>query len=179
MLRPEPRRERRQWAIAHEIGEHLASRVFALLGVDPGEAPANVREQVANQVAGRLLLPTEQFLADARACDWNLCELKQRYDTASHELIARRMLDFSIPLIVTIFDHARITWRRSNLPGRVPRLTAWEERCWRQAHETGLPQVATERGSSVQAWPVHEPDWKREILRTRWEPWEEAPWEED
>ncbi len=39
LLRPEPRHERRQWAVAHEIGEHVAHRVFARWGADPRERP--------------------------------------------------------------------------------------------------------------------------------------------
>ena len=69
LLRPEPRFERRHWAVAHEIGEHVAHRVFARWGADPGETDANAREQVANCLAGRLLLPTAWFAADAAACD--------------------------------------------------------------------------------------------------------------
>src|SRR5205085_1778257 len=33
LVRPEPRSERLQWAVAHEIGESLAARVFEILGV--------------------------------------------------------------------------------------------------------------------------------------------------
>ena len=99
LLRPEPRFERRQWAVAHEIGEHVACRVFALWGVDPRETQANAREHVANNLAGRLLLPTAWFAADAVACGWDLLGLKARYRTASHELIARRMLECRPPVI--------------------------------------------------------------------------------
>ncbi|MEA1952135.1 MAG: ImmA/IrrE family metallo-endopeptidase, partial [Planctomycetota bacterium] len=71
LLRPDPRAERRQWAVAHEIGEHVAWRVFGRLGVDPREAGPDSRESVANQLAGRLLLPGEWFEADAVACGWD------------------------------------------------------------------------------------------------------------
>ena len=65
LLQSDPRAERRQWALAHEIGEHVAHRVFAALGVDPCETVAGAREVVANHLAGRLLLPTPWFAADA------------------------------------------------------------------------------------------------------------------
>ena len=55
LLRPDPRLERQQWAVAHEIGELFASRVFDQLGIDPRKAPAGARETLANQLAGRLL----------------------------------------------------------------------------------------------------------------------------
>ncbi len=82
-----------QWAIAHELGECERHRVFEFLQVDPREAPPAAREAVANHLASRILLPREAFSADATACGWDLPELKSRYTTASHELIARRMLD--------------------------------------------------------------------------------------
>ena len=92
--------------------------MFRSLSVDPREAPPAARETVANQLAARILLPRGEFGCDARACDWNLLELKQRYVTASHELIARRMLDFTPAVIITIFDQGRRTFRRGNLPFR-------------------------------------------------------------
>ena len=132
LLRSDPRRERRHWAVAHEIGEYAAHRVFAHWGVDVREVVPRAREEVANCLAGRLLLPTEWFLADARAGGWDLAALKARYATASHELIARRMLECPPPVIVTIFDHRVVSFRRSNLPGacRPPRPRRWPVGAW-------------------------------------------------
>ncbi len=135
LLRPDPRSERRHWALAHEIGEHVAHRVFAQLGTDPREAAPNAREAVANQMAGRLLLPTAWFAADGSALGWDLFALKRRYATASHELIARRMLEMPAPAIVSIFDQGRLYFRRSNLPGRVPPPCFIEE--WEGLHAVG------------------------------------------
>jgi predicted transcriptional regulator len=86
LLRGDPRRERRHWAIAHEIGEYAAYRVFTQWGVDVREIVPRVREEVANCLAGRLLLPTAWFLADADAADWDLAALKAQYTTASGTL---------------------------------------------------------------------------------------------
>jgi IrrE N-terminal-like domain len=168
LLRPEPRRERRHWAIAHEVGEYCAHRVFERLSVDPLEAPHAAREAVANRLAGRLLLPRDWFARDGRETGWDLFELKARYDTASHELIARRMLDFGSRVIITIFDHGRQTFRRGNLPFRLPPPTELEITAWRVAHEQSLAATEEDFARRVQSWPVHEPDWKREILRTEW-----------
>lgn len=168
LLRPEPRPERLQWATAHELGETLAVEVFERLGVDPREAPAAAREQVANQLAGRLLLPRDWFRRDARASGWDVPTLKGLYGTASHELIARRMLDFEPRIAITVFDHARQTFRRSNVPGRLPPWTALERAVWQAAHEASRPAVECTQNCRVQAWPVHEPEWKREIVRTEW-----------
>jgi len=166
LVNPDPRSEREHWAVAHEIGEHVAHRVFSMLGVDPRETFPNAREAVANQLAGRLLLPAEWFTADAADCDWDLIELKSRYRTASHEQIARRMLQCTPAVIVTIFDHGEVTLRRSNLPGRVPVASRLEMQCWRAVHHSGRAQRTYDGHRTIRGWPVHEPGWKREILRT-------------
>jgi hypothetical protein len=166
LVRPDDRSERRQWAVAHEIGEHFAARVFDALAVDRREVTPAAREAVANQLAGRLLLPTAWFGADAAACGWDLAALKQIYTTASHELIARRMLEFPPPVVVTVFDQGQITFRRGNGHGRPPPLAPLERRCWERVHATGEKCLCTAGGRGVAGWPVHEPGWKREILRT-------------
>jgi hypothetical protein len=166
LVRPDPRPEREQWALAHEIGEHLAGKVYEQLGVDPREAAADSRESVANALAARLLLPALWFAGEARSCGWDLPPLKERFRTASHELIARRMLDFPPAAAIAIFDHGELTFRGANTSGRPPAIGPLEARCQRLAHERGRP-VARRRGMlAVQAWPIHEPLWKREILRT-------------
>jgi len=166
LLRPDPRPERRHWAVAHEIGEHAAARLFERLAIDPREADPIARERTANHLAGRLLLPSNWLTEDGPACSWDLWELKSRYATASHELIARRMLDFPQPVIITVYDNGRITLRRSNVSGRTPPPSPEETACRRAANETGQPQEAAAGTHSVRAWPVHEAGWKREILRT-------------
>jgi Zn-dependent peptidase ImmA (M78 family) len=169
LVADDPRPERRHWAVAHEIGECEAHRVFAELGVDPRHAPPGAREAAANQLAGRLLLPRDWFAADGAELAWDLVELKARYATASHELIARRMLEMAPPAIITVFDHDRQKWRRGNC-GRTPPLTPPECAARRAAHRLGRPAQCDRRElpdgiDDVRAWPVHEPNWKREIIR--------------
>ena len=171
LLRPEPRFERRQWAVAHEIGEHVAHRVFARWGADPCETAANAREQTANWLAGRLLLPTAWFTADAAACGWDLLALKTRYDTASHELIARRMLECRPAVVISIFDQRRLSFRRSNVSGRVPPPSAAEIECWNGVHGRRRPLRTRQGQWVVQGWPIHEDEWTREILRMEVEEW--------
>jgi len=171
LLRPEDRPERSHWALAHEIGEHLAHRVFGELNVSPREAPCNARESVANHLAGRLLVPTLWFLEDGTNCDWDLPRLKARYLTASHELLARRMLDLPPRVIVTIVDKGRTYLRCSNLPGSVPPMAEVERECQRRVTKEGGSVKQTQPPVRVQAWAVHEPDWKREILRTEMDVW--------
>ena len=168
---PAERPERLQWAVAHEIGESIAYRVFAALGVRPGAAPENAREAVANHLAGCLLLPRAWFAADGPRLDWDLFALKQRYATASHELIARRMLEMPPPIVVTLCDQGRIGWRRTNADRRPPPMLPAESQAWQKAHRSGTPAQAEADPAatgleSIRAWPIHEPEWKREILRT-------------
>jgi len=164
------RPEREQWAVAHEIGESIAYRVFERLGIAFDEVLPTAREQVANHLAGALLLPRRWFVADGRELDWDLLELKERYNTASHELIARRMLEMRPPIVITVCDQGRVHWRRSNVTVRPPDMLREERAVWRDAHQTGLPAydpVAAETGlESVRCWPIHEPGWKREIIRS-------------
>ena len=164
-VRHDPRHERLQWAVAHEVGELLAEKVFMELAIDSHETPVHAREFIANALASRLLLPKEMFSPDAVACRWDLLELKHRYKTASHELIARRMLDFSPPVIISVFDQDRLTWRKSNLPGRAPRLARHEITCRKGANQSG--GACFDRGPpKVSAWPIHEDERQREIVRT-------------
>jgi hypothetical protein len=163
-----------QWAVAHEIGETCAYQVFERLAIDPRETPPGSREMVANQLAARLLLPRDWFGDDAERLGWDLPALKRRYATASHELLALRMLDFEPSITITIFDHGRRTFRGGNLPQRVPPLSAVEQIAWLAAHDRSCPAVKADSTCRAQAWPIHEPNWKREIVRTEWftEGWE-------
>lgn len=164
LLRPEPRPERRQWAVAHELGEREAGGVFRRLSIDPRTAPATARESVANHLAGRILLPSKWFARAGMACGWDLLALKTRFETASHELILRRMLDFPPPILVTIFDNARCTFRRGNVAGRL-QLTDMERACWQAVRETCQSQERFSSVCHVRGWAVHEEGWKRELLR--------------
>jgi len=171
LLADDPRPERRQWVVAHEIGESYAYRVFEQLGVAAVDTAPAAREAVANRLAGCLLLPRDWFIADGRAVDWDLYELKARYGTVSHEMIARRMLEMPPPVIITLADQGRTQWRRSNRHVRAPAMTPPELAAWQAAHQRGEavqcePGELPEGIEDVRAWPVHEPHWRREIART-------------
>ncbi len=161
LIAPDPRPERLQWSVAHEIGEHLASEACQMLGIRALELPENGRERIANLLANRILLPGEWYFADARRVEWDLFALKVHYATASHELIARRMLDGAPRIMVSVYDHDRLTWRRGNGTGRIRSPSNAEIDCRRAAHVTGETAV----DEHVVAWPIHEPEWKREIVR--------------
>jgi len=172
LLAPEPRLERQQWSVAHEIGEHLAVDACARLGIRADELPPHGREQIANLLANRILLPGAWFFPDARQSSWDLFALKQLYYTASHELIARRMLDGAPRVIISVYDHDRRTWRKSNLPGRLPPPAAREILCRQSTHFAGEPTIDDRGEEIIHAWPIHEPAWKREIVRVETRNWE-------
>jgi Zn-dependent peptidase ImmA (M78 family) len=175
-LRPEPTEERHQWTVAHEIGEHFKPTLLQRLGIAPAETRAMAGESLANLFATHLLVPLGWFAGDARAAGYDLPELKQRYATASHEVLALRLLDLPEPCIITVVDNDHVHRRRSNA-WRVRReLEAPERECQRYVHHYSRPRVLCAGGWTVQGWPVHQPDWKREILRSVVEPdaWPEA-----
>ena len=165
-LRPEPTEERHQWTVAHEIGEHLKASLLARLGVEPGQTPAMAGESLANLLAYHLLVPNRWFASDAPQLVYNLLELKKRYRTASHEVIAWRFLDLPSPSIVTIVDNDHIYRRRSNAWPTHRHLEPAEEECQRYVHYYSRPKVVQKDQWTVYGWPVHQPDWKREILRS-------------
>jgi Zn-dependent peptidase ImmA (M78 family) len=165
-LKPEPTEERHQWTVAHEIGEHLKPALMERLGLEPAEVKAMAGESLANLFAYRLLVPSCWLAGDAHELNFNLLKLKGRYRTPSHEVIAWRLLDLPDPCIVTIVDNEHISRRRSNAWPTRRKLEPAEEKCQRYVHHYSRPKMIQEDGWTVQGWPVHQTDWKREILRS-------------
>ncbi len=173
-LRRDPRPERVHWAVAHELGEQWAWRAFQLLGVEPESVESNAgqREQIANALAGRILVPTDWFASVVKAEDWQLPALKRQFATASHELLARRMLDLHRPIVISVFDQGKLTWRRSNLEQRAGALTTGEVKIWQRSHQSGETSHA-EGLPRIDCWAIHEAEWKREIMRSEIDAWDE------
>jgi len=81
------------------------------------------------------------------------------------------MLEMSPPVIITLFDQGSPKWRRSNTRCCAPRLTAEEKQTWHASFDEGKTSQyrgdhLPEEVEDVRCWPVHEPGWRREILRT-------------
>jgi len=165
-LKPEPTEERHQWTVAHEIGEHLKSQLLQRLGIDPAETRSMTGESLANLFAHHLLVPACWFGCDAAALEYDVLELKKRYRTASHEVIALRQLDLPERAIITIVDNDHIYRRRSNAWPVRKVLEPVELKCQRYMSQHGRPAVQREGGWTVHGWPVHQAGWKREILRS-------------
>ena len=119
-----------------------------------GGEPTRESHSVADALAGR----------GGRACNWDLVAIKEQFSTASHELIARRILEFEPPVVITIFDHGKLSFRQGNRGGRLA-LTPLERQCWRSVHVSGAAEERATAGCTVRCWPIHEPEWKRELLR--------------
>jgi hypothetical protein len=86
------------------------------------------------------------------------------------------MLEMRPLVVITLCDQGTVRWRRSNAASCPPRLLPQEMGAWRRAHELGAPDSATLDPATtglegVRAWPIHEPDWKREILRSAIAEW--------
>lgn len=171
LVADEPRPERRQWAVAHEIGESVAHRVLDRLEARSCGPADGRREAIANRLAGAILLPREWFVDAGVECNWDLLDLKAKFATASCELVARRLLDMPPAVIVTMFDQGRPVWRKSNACRHVPPLCDAEMASWRRAHRHNRPGGCPTRllppgVLAVRAWPIHEPAWRREFVRT-------------
>ncbi|QDU79550.1 hypothetical protein Pla110_12610 [Polystyrenella longa] len=166
-LKPDDRPERVQWALAHELGESLSDRWSDWIEEEELTAGPASREALANLFATRLLLPECWFGNTVSQTGCDLFELKQSFSTASHHLIAQRLLDLADPLIVTIFDHGQRTSRRSNWLPSPPPVQSAELRCWQECHCHNKRHQDQADNLSLHGWPIHEPDWKREILLTR------------
>src|SRR5262249_6097227 len=147
-------------------GEHLKPALLQSLGLEPGETRPMLGESLANLFAHHLLVPTCWYAADAPAADFDLPQLKARYHTASHEVLAMRLLDLPEPCASAIADNARVHRRRSNAWRVRKQLEPAEQQCQRYVHQHSRPHQVRERGWTVQGWPFHRPDWKREILRS-------------
>ncbi len=165
-LRPEPTEERHQWTVALEIGHHLREQIHGQLNLTEEEAKNLTGESLRTLFSSRLLVPTVFFVADAKATKNDLLALKKRYPTASHEVISLRFLDLPFPTVVTIVDNDHIHRRKSNGPKITQEMEAIEKKCQQYVNRYSRTRTMTEGNWSVQGWPVHQSDWKREILRS-------------
>ena len=147
--------ERKQFTVAHEIGEMSLK----------GRVEEDHLEEASNLMAVNLLLPRGWFKRDAEAYDFDLLKLKKTYSTASHELIAFRMLEFR-PMIITIFDNGRLYRRKSSYSFSIKSSYPLERQCLKDVTTRGKETFLKDERMSVLGWPVFREDWKRVILRT-------------
>ncbi len=147
--------ERKHFTVAHEIAEHALA----------GELTGEDLEKACNAMASSLLMPAQWFEMDAKACNFDLLELKKIYSTASHEALAYRMLHFS-ECIITIFDNGKITVRKASINNLCRHIHPIEVKCFQKVSNSGEPSTVSGDNVRVQGWPAFKDDWKRVILRT-------------
>jgi hypothetical protein len=175
-ISPDSTEEQKQWAAAHAVGEHLKPSLLERLGVE-GQRGGLPGASLANLLATRLLLPSGWFGADAPAAEYDLERLHALYRTATPEAIALRLLDLPEPCIIAVIDNDHVRRRRSNAWPVRRELSPAEQECQRYVTRYSRPKVVAQGGWTVWGWPVHRPDWKREILRSvvEDEAWETGP----
>lgn len=167
VLRPEPLEERHQWTVAHEIAQHFRTQLLERLHITAEEARTLTGESLNTLFSSRLLVPMRWFGDYARDTEYDLPELKEIFSTASNEVVALRFLDLSMPTIITVIDNGEIHRRKSNgLEISNTEMTPIELQCQEYVNKKGQAHVATEGDWTVQGWPIHQSDWKREILRS-------------
>jgi Zn-dependent peptidase ImmA (M78 family) len=158
--------ETQQWTAAHAIGKHLEANLQQRIGLDPKESRGLKGESLANLFAGRLLVPTRWLAEESQNTGHDLFALKERFASASHEVIAWRLLDLPEPCIITVMDNDRVERRRSNAWWINRELSVPEKRCRQQMQDAGGPCEYREDGWTVQGWPLPGGDGKREVLRS-------------
>ena len=162
----EPSAASLSWLAAHAIGQHLRPAILRRLDLEPDQPLGG--ESLPNLFADRLLVPTRWLSTLGREAGWDLLDLESKFRPAGHEAIAWRMLDLAEPIAITIVDNDRVTRRRSNAFRVGKALSDPEERCRQMVHRYSRPHALHEGGWRVQGWPIHEVDWKREILRSEY-----------
>lgn len=166
VVRREQWEERTQYTVAHELGERYAEAVCLRAGEDILGLSAAFIEALAHRFAARLLCPESSFRRDTQRLDGDLFDLKDIYETASHEVIAFRLLHLETASVVTVLDNGRLVRRGANRPGLQSRkLTPLEDHAWECCRLTGRVAHAHDGTVRVDAWPIWEADFRREILR--------------
>ncbi len=167
-VRMEDRDERFQWSVAHELGEiHGSDLLSRVIGNDANEATTwAYREQLANEIGTRVLLPEPHFSQLAQKFQADITELKRVFSTASYEQITRRLLSIGLLLVISQFDQGRLVRRTSSQGPVLQKLTPVEKSCWEQIHHG--EEFCEERTESmwIRGYAIHEPEWKREFLLT-------------
>ena len=165
-LKPDRAEERQHWALAKEIGERTIGRVLSRLGREEGDrVGGRMKEQIATELAGRLLLPGREFHAVLESADGDIHTIKDHFATASYELILLALLRWPERSVVTVFEEGQ-SIRRFGNRGPAPKLSPVEHEVWDAVRRTGRSVERVEDGLRVQGWSVGDGEDRREMLRT-------------
>lgn len=94
---------RRNYAIAHEIAEHLVSA----MGVHADEED----EPIIDRCAAAIMMPRTAFTMALMRYGPDVVMIHRKFPFASHEALARRILDFLPNAVLTICDDHEIVLR--------------------------------------------------------------------
>ena len=162
----EPTEEARQWSAARRIGEHLRPTILRRLDLAPGEDRSLGGVSLATQAAQHLLAPAEWFRDDARA--WaSTCP----GFTSATARPAWRCSPGGCWTCPSRASSPSWTTTTCSTAAATPGASAgsWS---WPSANASATSITTAGRafvcadGWTVQGWPLHRPDWKREVLRS-------------
>lgn len=156
---------KKQWFAAQTLASSLQKEA-KVRWEKSNDSQASQGISFINLIAQRILVPTHWLKNFASSVDYDLRELKRIFKTPAYEIIALRMLDLESPCIITIVDNQHIFKRKSNccVPPKV--LSATETMVLNYVHENSRAKKVNDQGWQVAGWPVHQLDWRREILRS-------------
>lgn len=162
ILGPAERPEREQSALGHELAEYVRAEIRAKLGRLVDEE----LEKWCDVLMAYLLTPAIYFDDVRRQCGGCVYRIKKSFSTASHELIANRLVEYEDdPAVLWVVDNNR--WRKSVTTQHWSlKPTKLEEEVQRIANASGEFERREDGALSVRCWPVHEPGWQRELIIT-------------
>jgi hypothetical protein len=165
VLSPDMSEEQRHKAAADGVARALLPDILRKLDVLPGTETKPFAALVRGQVVGRVLVPTRLLRAALRECRYDLPALQQRFNTATTEAVALRLLDLDEPCVISIVDDGIVAIRRGNRSPAGKKLEPVEQACHDRVAELELPHWVRADGWTVHGWPVPGRAFRRIILR--------------
>jgi len=166
VLRMEQSEAGRNAVCARACAKELLPTLLTKLGVAPGTENRSAQTSLIATVVPRLLLPSKWFEKDARRAGFDLFEIKERYSTATYEMIALRLLDLDEPIVIAIVDDGAVATRRGNRSQAGRTLTPAESGCIEKVVAAREPQTLRRDGWTARGWPIPGGPFNRIILRS-------------
>ncbi len=157
--------EQQQEAAALGIARSLIDDVLRKIGVPPGSENKALATHVRSLLVHRLLVPTRLLRAELRACGFDVLALKERFRTATVEVVAQRLLDLDDPCVIAIADDGVVALRKGNRFPATRKLTAAEQACLDRVMKFDRPERVRQDEWTVHGWPVPDRPFRRVILR--------------
>jgi hypothetical protein len=72
--------------------------------------------------------------------------------------------------VITLCDQGHVIWRCSNAGAPTAAMSTIERTVWQRTYQRGRPasewtDPLAAGFTCVRSWPIHEPGWRREIVR--------------